>query len=68
MVKKKTLAPTGPQDENGEHNNAQVSLNADELEMIGLEPGDEVVVEATTSDDHIKLMPADRTRSKPSTF
>lgn len=46
MVRKKKLSPTGMKNEDGEYSNANISLNKDELEVAGLEIGDEVIVRA----------------------
>lgn len=44
MVRKKTLSPSGAKDEDGEYSNAHVNLHEDELEVAGLDIGDEVFI------------------------
>jgi formylmethanofuran dehydrogenase subunit D len=44
MVRKKKLSPSGAKDENGEYHNVHVNLHEDELEVAGMEIGDEVFV------------------------
>lgn len=44
MVRKKKLSPSGVKDEEGNYNNAHISLHKDELAAAGFEIGDEVMV------------------------
>lgn len=44
MVRKKKLSPIGAKDEEGEYHNAHVNLHEDELDVAGMEIGEEVFV------------------------
>jgi len=43
MVRRKTLSPCGPRDEDG-YSNAHVNLHEDELTVAGMEIGEKVFV------------------------
>ncbi len=43
MVRRKTLSPCGPRDEDG-YSNAHLNLHEDELTVAGMEIGEEVFV------------------------
>jgi len=58
MVRKKTLSPSGGQDEEtGEYRNATVNINEDELKFADVEIGDEVYVRVV--DGRIIIEPLD---------
>ena len=44
MVRKKTLSPSGAKDEDGNYHNVHLNLHEDELEVAGMDIGDEVFV------------------------
>ncbi|MDY6780228.1 MAG: hypothetical protein SV760_06745 [Halobacteria archaeon] len=44
MVRKKKLTPSGVKDDGGNYHNAHLSLHEDELNVAGMEIGDEVLV------------------------
>jgi len=44
MVRKKKLSPSGAKGEDGEYHNAHVNLHEDELDVAGLDIGDDVFV------------------------
>ena len=44
MVRKKTLSPCGPRDENDNYRNAHINIHEDELTVAGLEIGEQVLV------------------------
>ena len=44
MVRRKKLSPSGTHDENGNYQNAHLSLHRDELSVAGMEVGEEVLV------------------------
>ncbi len=44
MVRKKTLSPSGGRNEEGDYSNAHINIHSDELEVAGLDIGDEVFV------------------------
>ncbi|WP_254864548.1 type I toxin-antitoxin system SymE family toxin [Halovivax gelatinilyticus] len=44
MVRKKTLSPSGAKDEDGNYHNVHLNLHEDELEVAGMQIGDEVFV------------------------
>lgn len=46
MVREKTLSPSGEADDDGNYQNAQVSISQPELEYSGLEIGESVFVKA----------------------
>ena len=57
MVRKKKLSPSGAKDENGEYHNVHINLHEDELEVAGMEIGDEVFVRVR--EDKIIIQRAD---------
>ncbi|MDJ1432710.1 hypothetical protein [Halostagnicola sp. A-GB9-2] len=44
MVRKKKLSPSGAKDEDGNYHNVHLNLHEDELEVAGMDIGDEVFV------------------------
>ncbi|AHG00581.1 hypothetical protein EL22_18520 [Halostagnicola sp. A56] len=44
MVRKKKLSPSGAKDDNGNYHNVHLNLHEDELEVAGMDIGDEVFV------------------------
>lgn len=58
MVRKKKLSPSGAKDEAGEYRNVHLNLHEDELEVAGMEIGDEVFVRVR--DEKIIIQKADQ--------
>ncbi|MFB1066124.1 hypothetical protein CP556_08430 [Natrinema sp. CBA1119] len=44
MVRKKKLSPSGAKDDDGNYHNVHLNLHEDELEVAGMDIGDEVFV------------------------
>lgn len=57
MVRKKKLSPSGAKGEDGEYNNVHLNLHRDELEVAGMDIGDEVFVRVR--EDKIIIQKAD---------
>ena len=58
MVRKKKLSPSGAKDADGEYRNVHLNLHEDELEVAGMEIGDEVFVRVR--DEMIIIQKADK--------
>ena len=57
MVRKKKLSPSGAKDEDGEYHNVHINIHEDELDVAGMEIGDEVFVRVR--DNKIIIQKAD---------
>ncbi|WP_255169542.1 type I toxin-antitoxin system SymE family toxin [Natrononativus amylolyticus] len=58
MVRKKKLSPSGAKDEDGNYHNVHLNLHEDELEVAGMDIGDEVFVRVR--DGKIIIQKADK--------